>query len=302
VSRSSDREPPQRALAQITISEHTPTHIQLSSLLGPEFDAQQYKLHAARRSREGVDPLSVFAADRDAWVDWNRWRGTKNDFNRPLVFSIMQLEPGSHRWIFGGAFAVTERLDVQRGLGYEVLPVGGLLDSFIGRLNIKWRPPTRGRSFLMEKFIDQMTVLELTPQAWTGPGFPGMDQINHSFRDLELVVRTNRPDWRSVLEQMKGVYVWNDMSSGLAYIGSATSETGGLWSRIGAYISTGDGGNDGLRELVRRRGLEHIRSNFRLALLEYWPMRKDDTEVLIRESYWKDVFQTRDRQRGYNRN
>jgi len=277
------------------------SNIELRSMLGEGFDARQYKLHAARRSRDGVDPLQVFAENRDEWVGWNRWRGKKDDFNRPFVFARMQVEPGSHRWIFGGAFSVTGRYDdVRQGTGYDVELVGGLLEALVGRLNIRWKPPIRGRSFLMEKFLDQMSVTEVTALPWSGPDFPGMDRINHSFRDLEVILLVERADWRNVLDQMKGVYVWNDLSTGLAYIGSATSETGGLWSRIGSYIETGDGGNLALRELIAERGFDHVRDHFRFALLEYWPMRKDDNEVRIREAYWKDVFQTRER--GYNRN
>ena len=51
---------------------------------------------------------------------------------------------------------------------------------------------------------------------------------------------------------MKGVYVWNDRLTGKAYIGSATADSGGLWSRLGSYIFSGHAGNKLLRELVGR--------------------------------------------------
>jgi hypothetical protein len=41
---------------------------------------------------------------------------------------------------------------------------------------------------------------------------------------------------------------------------------------------------------------------FSYAPLEYWPMRVDDNHVRARESYWKDVFGTRDPRHGYNAN
>ena len=53
-------------------------------------------------------------------------------------------------------------------------------------------------------------------------------------------------------------------------------------------------------ELVGNKGLDYLRQNFSYALLEYWPPRVDDGHVLERESYWKDVFGTR--QHGYNAN
>ncbi|MGB0094371.1 MAG: hypothetical protein WBP81_17800 [Solirubrobacteraceae bacterium] len=43
----------------------------LSELLGDSFDATQYKLHCARRNRQGEDPLDVYAAGWDDWVYQN---------------------------------------------------------------------------------------------------------------------------------------------------------------------------------------------------------------------------------------
>jgi len=38
----------------------------------------------------------------------------------------------------------------------------------------------------------------------------------------------------------------------------------------------------------------------KFALLEFWSMRTDDTHVLERESYWKDVLHARSL--GHNKN
>jgi hypothetical protein len=68
----------------------------LSELLGADFDTTQYKLHCARRNRDGEDPLDVFAVQGwDVWVGWNSWRETRNDFSRARIFSMMQVEPAS---------------------------------------------------------------------------------------------------------------------------------------------------------------------------------------------------------------
>jgi hypothetical protein len=99
---------------------------------------------------------------------------------------------------------------------------------------------------------------------------------------------------------MKGVYIWNDRKTGKGYIGSATSKTGALWSRLCNYIESGHAGNKKLLDLVGRSGRNYLQDNFSYALLEYWPTRVDDDHVLDRESYWKDVFGTREH--GYNSN
>lgn len=232
----------------------------------------------------------------DEWVGWNSYRPGKDEFNRPRIFSVMQVGPASDEWIFGGAFDVVER----RPDGYEVALVRDFTEPLIGRLRVRFWPGTRARRLRMENYLPSIEVVEVAPRPWAGRPFPGIDSINHSFRELEVVVRTGRTDWRNRLDNMKGVYVWNDRATGYAYIGSATAATGGLWSRLSNYIASGHGGNKLLRKVVDEKGLDYFRDNFSYALLEYWTPRVDDIYVVERESYWKRVFGTR--VRGYNAN
>jgi len=67
------------------------------------------------------------------------------------------------------------------------------------------------------------------------------------------------------------------------------------------YIGTGHGWNDELTKLIKAEGLDYARNNFRLALLEYRPMKADDKVIIERESYWKEVFLSRGKF-GYNKN
>jgi hypothetical protein len=273
----------------------------LAELLGKDFDATQYKLHCACRNTEGEDPLEIYArGDWETWVGWNRYRPTKDEFNRPRIFAVMQVKPGSDEWIFGGAFDVLGRRPEPRTHSYDVALVRDFTEALIGRLRVRFWPGTRARRLKLENYLPSIEVVEVAPLPWSGQPFPGMDSINHTFRELEVVVAARRADWRNVLDNLKGVYVWNDRATGYAYIGSATSATGGLWSRLCNYISTGHADNKLLRDLVRKRGLDYIRDNFHYALLEYWPMRVDDQHVLAREAYWKRVFGTR--LYGYNAN
>ena len=269
----------------------------LAELLGSGFDPGQYKLHCACRNTQGWDPLEIYArGEWDSWVGWNCYRPRKNEFNRSRIFSVMQVEPASRDWIFGGVFDVVERrLD-----GYDVALVRDFTEPLIGRLRVRFWPGTRARRLRMENYLPSIEVVEIAARPWAGRPFPGIDSINHSFRDLEVVVATGRGDWRNVLDHLKGVYVWSHRETGPVYIGSATSETGGLWSRLCNYIASGHAGNKLLRELVGKEGVDYLRDNFIWALLEYWPMRVDDEHVLEREAYWKRVFGTR--LHGYNAN
>jgi hypothetical protein len=275
--------------------------LRLAELLGSEFDPTQYKLHCARRNPDGEDPLDVYAARRwDAWVGWNTWRSTRNDFTRPRIFAVMQVAPASNEWVYGGAFDVVGRRPQPNAPSYDIELVKGFTEPMIGRLRLRFWPAARGRSFKLETYFSKIEVVEIAREPWAGRVFPGIDSINHSFRELEVVVRGGRDDWRIVLDNLKGVYVWNDRLTGKASIGSATADSGGLWSRLGSYILSGHAGNKLLRELVGNKGMDYLRQHFSYALLEYWPMRVDDDHVRARESYWKDVFGTREH--GYNAN
>ena len=128
----------------------------------------------------------------------------------------------------------------------------------------------------------------------------GYENINHDFRSIENIIRTNKPDWKAALTSIKGVYLITDKSNGKRYVGSAYGDSG-IWSRWACYIGTGHGWNDELTKLVEKEGIGYARSNFVFALLEYRSMKADDKTIVEREKYWKEVLLTKG-QYGYNKN
>ncbi len=148
--------------------------------------------------------------------------------------------------------------------------------------------------------------IELAHRVYTkmvglGKPFPGINEINHSFSVLEKIFEVGRIDWRAALMDLKAVYLITDTSNGKKYVGSAYGDTG-LWSRWGCYIGTGHGWNDELVRLIRRRGLKYARRNFNFSILEAMAKGTADDAVIGRESHWKQILLTRDRDHGYNRN
>jgi hypothetical protein len=272
--------------------------IALRGLLG-EIDPSEFKLHCAVWN--GRDqPLDVFARSWDEWVDWNRWRTGRNEFNRQFIFSMIQVydEPG--HWIFGGAFEVLARADTPHAHSYTVALRPEILPGQVGRLKLKFRPRGRAVRLNFENALDQIEVAEILPVRYEGRPFPGHDSINITLAELQVAVRQDRSDWRGALEHLKGVYVIHDRTTGKPYVGSAYGDTG-IWSRWKQYAETLHGNNVDLRDLVEREGPEHIASNLNFALLEYWSMRTSDDFVLERETYWKDVLMSRG-EFGHNRN
>ncbi|MEI6056311.1 MAG: GIY-YIG nuclease family protein [Lentisphaerota bacterium] len=130
--------------------------------------------------------------------------------------------------------------------------------------------------------------------------FPGYANICHDFNMLLPIFKSQKDDWKAALENIKGVYVVTDKSNGKKYVGSAYGEAG-IWARWSCYIGTGHGYNNELTRIISHEGIEYAMNNFKLALLEYCSMKTDDRIIIQRESYWKDIFQSRGKF-GYNKN
>jgi hypothetical protein len=272
--------------------------IKLSDILKiPEDQLNEYKLHLACWNGE-VQPLDVYLENWDEWVGWNEWKGNKNDFTRKYIFSLIQFYHEDNKWLFGGIFEVIERHE-----DYYELELKDIHKELIGRLVIDFYryQGMRGRAFYLENYYESFMVSEVLKKQYDGVDFPGYENINIDFPELEQVFRINKNDWKGALENVKGVYVITDKSNGKKYVGSAYGDFG-VWSRWAVYIGTGGHGfNDELTKIIMANGIEYARANFRFCLLEYRSMKTDDSTIINRESYWKNVFLSRG-EYGYNRN
>ncbi len=128
----------------------------------------------------------------------------------------------------------------------------------IGRLKIHFKRESRNDSIKLENVYSKMVVSELLREPYSGEQFPGYDNINHDFGFLETAFRSGRPDWKLMLENVKGVYLIVDKSNGKKYVGSAYGAFG-IWRRWGCYIGTGHGWNDELTKLIDEKGIEYAR-------------------------------------------
>jgi hypothetical protein len=272
--------------------------IPLRSLFG-DLDPTVCKLHCAVWDGE-EHPIDVLARSWDDWVGWNSWRGTRDDFNRQFIFSLAQTRDKPWHWMFGGVFEVLGRRPAPRSKSYDVALRADLMGAFVKRLMVAFRLPGRAVRLNLETHLDQIEVESILPQPYAGEPFPGHDQINHTFGELEVVVAQQRSDWRGALEHMKGVYVIHDLLTGKPYVGSACGDTG-IWARLSEYVTTLHGGNLALHELVDVEGRDYALAHLRFALLEFWSMRTSDEHVLTREVYWKEVLLSRG-EFGYNKN
>ncbi len=271
--------------------------IKLNDLFRIE-DPGQYKFHAARWNHQ-EQPLEVYVRSREEWLDWNRWRNKKDEFNRRYIFSLIDFYHSNDIWLFGGIFEVVGRGTEVSSYSYNIEEIQDY-NPYVGRLKVGLKKPSRGRAFRLEKHLEHMVVSEILQQPYSGEAFPGYECINHDLSDLRTVFETEKPDWKAALENVKGVYVITDKSNGKRYVGSAYGDSG-IWARWDCYIGTGHGWSDELTKLIGQKGLEYAVKNFRMSLLEYRPMKTDDRAIIEREGFWKNVMLSNGKY-GYNKN
>jgi hypothetical protein len=269
--------------------------ISIKELLKLE-NASDYKLHLACTNHEGTVPLNLFAQNYEEWLNWNRFRGKRNDWTREKIFSFIDYYPRGDSWLFGGAFDVIER----RENGYEIR-TEEKFQPYVGRLLANFKRPRgmRGRAFNFERYIDQFNLDSILSERFSGEQFPGFSDVNHEFWRLEPIFLTERSDWKSALSSFNGIYVITDTSNGKKYVGSAYGE-GGIWSRWSQYIYTAHGHNDQLRKVISNNGIDYARKNFRFCILEWLNKLATPNEVILRENHWKKALDSV--QHGYNHN
>ncbi len=255
---------------------------------------RDYKIHFARWNTQN-QPLEVWVRSRAEWQGWQEYRPARDDFNRPKIFAVMQFYHQPDTWLFGGIFQVLARHPDR----YEVVLTNEGA-GFIGRLKLGSPYRSRGTRVNLENHLADLTVEEILREPYSGRGFPGFEDIDLAFEELEALVLKGRPDWKAALESVKGVYLITDVKTGKRYVGSAYGEHG-IWSRWCSYVASGHGGNVELRALATDTSPDYMRTAFRFALLEHRPTRTPDEVILAREVFWKRVLLTRGGD-GLNRN
>lgn len=270
----------------------------LLSQICPIQDLRKFKLHLACWNQQD-QPLDVFVRDREEWDGWNSWRGKRDDYSREAIFSLIDFYPQRDRWLFGGAYRVLSRKPVNNSHSYKIEHIPEF-EPFVGRLKLLFKRPSRAKALNLEKYYSSLVVAEILPEPYTGESFCGYDQIDLGFSMLENLIKQQRSDWKTALENAKGVYLIMDTSNGKKYVGSAYGAAG-IWSRWECYVNTGHGYNDELTSLIKQNGIDYARKNFHFAILEYFPMKTDDNSIIKREQYWKRILLSQGKY-GYNKN
>lgn len=245
------------------------------------------------------DPLDLYKTNPDEVnVTWFLWHDDRRYFNVGQT-AICLLKLRGDQWLLTTIKKITRLLDVTDGVGYDADEVKEY-EQYFGRLVVEYHNPCRTMGRKYENVMDELEVVQILNEQYTGNEFPGYENVRLSYPLLKNIVDCQLPGWVDALRNQKAVYLITDTKTGKMYVGSATSQTGMLLQRWSSYAADGHGGNVELRELVKQQGLEYVKENFQYSILENYNARMDDGYILKRESWWKETLCTRTH--GYNKN
>lgn len=245
------------------------------------------------------DPLDLYKTNPDEVnVTWFLWHDDRRYFNVGQT-AICLLKLRGDQWLLTTIKKITRLLDVTDGVGYDAVEVKEY-EQYFGRLVVEYHNPCRTMGRKYENVMDELEVVQILNEQYTGNEFPGYENVRLSYPLLKNIVDRQLPGWVDALRNQKAVYLITDTKTGKMYVGSATSQTGMLLQRWSSYAADGHGGNIELRELVKQRGLDYVKENFQYSILENYNARMDDEYILKRESWWKETLCTRTH--GYNKN
>ena len=246
---------------------------------------------------------SVYFSNEEQYLLANAYNGKNKQLNRPYLITFTEYSSFRDLWIFTGVYKVTDYNNVNKTPhGHDISKLEKVIDyeKYEGKLIVRYHKHTQAYVLNAESLIDQLELQEIRNEVIDSEVFNSYENIDLSFVQLSNIIKKQKQDWKTALENCKAVYLIRDSFNGKLYVGSATAEHGMLWSRWSQYIQTGHGGNKKLKELVAKQGIEYIKKHFHFSILKHFSSNTDDSIVLEREYYYHKILQTKEF--GYNDN
>lgn len=261
-------------------------------------EIDNYKIRFMQFNGE-VNPMDEYLREPELInTQWLLWRTKQRYFSvGQIVISLLRLS--RDKWLLTTIKQITKELDVFNGVNYEAIEFDKYRPLY-GRVIISFQKSFQSQGRYLSGIKEQLEINQILPSIFEGDDFEGYDRVKLSFQQLEIIINRGKRDWIAALKNQKAVYLITDLNNGKLYVGSATAQNGMLLSRWSNYIKTGHGGNVELKLLFEDKGFNHFKNHFQFSILENYNAKVDDRLILERESWWKDILQTR--KFGYNLN
>ena len=241
------------------------------------------------------NPIELFKnGDTTTMLEGQYWNYNKKKSYKEgqITIGLVKIKPKEDFWLLFHIGQVTKDLNRMNGVGYEYKDLPEYR-KYVGRLIVKYKNKVQTMIRNAVSVIDDCYVSQILPDTFDNDLFPGYEKVNITWYEMQRVLE--KDSWKTALQNQKGVYLLTDISNGKMYVGSAYGENM-ILGRWRAYVKTGHGGNVGLKRLT----FEHIKKNFKYSILDIYKSTTDDQIIIDRESWWKEVLQTR--KFGYNEN
>ena len=245
------------------------------------------------------NPIDIYKNNPDEInKQWLYWRN-ENRYFRVGQIAICLVRIRDDHWLLTTVDTVDSELNVKNGINYTGIPFAEYKE-YYGRTIVKFHKAFQTQGVNYEKVKDQLEVCQILPDTFDDDDFLGYDKVKLSYRQLKSILDRHKKDWIAALENQKAVYLITDLNNGKLYVGSATSETGMLLHRWQDYALNCHGGNKELKKIVDEKGIKYVQDNFQYSILENYNAKIDDETIKARESWWKEILQTK--KYGYNDN
>lgn len=241
------------------------------------------------------NPIEIFKnEDTDTLLRGQYWNyKTKKSYkNGQTTIGLILLNRNENLWLLFHIGKITKDLNILDGMGYEY-ETSTKYEKYFGRIIVKFKNKSQNMVRNASSVIDECEIDQILPNVFNNDLFPGYDNVNINWQELSQII--SKENWKTALQNQKGVYLITDTSNGNMYVGSAYGENM-ILGRWKAYANSYHGGNIGLKRLSK----EHIQNHFRYSILDIFKSTIDDKIIISRESWWKEVLQTR--KFGYNEN
>ena len=239
------------------------------------------------------NPIEIFKNnDKKTLLEGQYWNYSKNKIFKEGQNTIGFIRIKDNLWLLFHIGKVTKDLNIFNGVGYEYEELSKY-EKYFGRVIVKYKNTSQNLSRNALPLIEECEVYQVLPDIFDNDIFPGYDNIKLSWSELSRIL--DKESWKTALQNQKGVYLITDSSNGKMYVGSAYGENM-LLGRWKNYVTNGHGGNTEFKEL----SFEYIKQYFTYSILEIFKSTIEDQIIINRESWWKEILQTRSF--GYNKN
>lgn len=268
--------------------------IKLNDLLKIE-DLSNVKIRFNLMFADNWNPIEIFKnGDFTTLLRGQYWNYKKQKSYKAgqITIGFIKIKTNEDLWLLFHIGRITKDLNKLSGVGYEY-EVLSEYEKYFGRLIIRFKNKVQAMVRHASSVIDECEVVQLLPDTFDNDIFPGYDKVNLTWEELSRVL--TKDNWKTALQNQKGVYLITDTSNGKNYIGSAYGQNM-ILGRWNAYIKTGHGGNTGLKRIP----LDHIKKHFRYSILDIYKSTVEDQTIIDRENWWKTILLSREF--GYNEN